>query len=409
VRKLAVKLRFAPDRIISVGQLAEADGRLYFEYDRDFLDGRLALSPFKLPPRPGLIEHLDRRFGQLPGVFDDSLPDGWGLLLMDRAFRAKGIDPASVSPLQRLAYVGTRAMGALTYFPAADLEDADTPTPRSLDLHKLGENAQEVYAGNAVDVLPELIREGGSAGGARPKVLVGVRDDHVVAGAGDLPDGYEHWIVKFCAKADLPDAGPMEFAYAAMAKAAGIQMPPTRLFAVAPGTSYFAVRRFDRGPGNVRAHVHTFGNMIHARFRIPSTDYADLLKVTSALTRNYQDVLRALRQAAFNVAACNRDDHAKNFAFVMNEQGEWSLSPAYDVGFSPGPAGEHAMSILGEGRAPTREHLSKLATEFDVRRPELQAIVESVNAAVSDWPRFADEAGCTAETARAIGLKIKPL
>jgi serine/threonine-protein kinase HipA len=240
-------------------------------------------------------------------------------------------------------------------------------------------------------------------------VLVGVKGDQILSGEDDLPDGFEHWIVKFCAKVDLRDAGPMEFAYAQMARLAGLDMPETRLFKVAKGTSYFGVRRFDRGPGNTRVHVHTFANLIHANFRIPSTDYADLLKVTSALTRNHQDVLRAFRLMVFNIATHNRDDHAKNFAFVMNDAGEWSLSPPYDLGFAHGPGGEHTMTVAGEGRAPTRHHVFQLARQVDIPAKEQLAIIEEVNTTASKWREIADAAGCSKKTTKSIGEQIRPL
>ncbi len=250
---------------------------------------------------------------------------------------------------------------------------------------------------------------GGSPGGARPKVLIGVRGDKIISGEDDLPDGFEHWMVKFSAKADARDAGPIEQAYAAMARAAGIDMPETRLFRVAMDRAYFGVRRFDRGPGNRRLHVHTFGNLIHANFRIPSIDYADLLKVTLALTRNHADVLRAFRRTAFNIAAHVRDDHAKNFAFVMSNAGEWSLSPAYDLSFAPGPGGEHMMAVLGEGRSPTREHLLQLARQCDVKPSDSAAVIDHVNGAIAKWPRFASEAACTRKAAKAVNSRLRPL
>jgi len=148
---------------------------------------------------------------------------------------------------------------------------------------------------------------------------------------------------------------------------------------------------------------------MHANFRIPSTDYADLMKVTGALTRNHEDILRAFRRMVFNIAAHNRDDHAKNFAFVMNEAGEWSLSPAYDLGFAAGPGGEHTMSILGEGRAPTREHVLKLAKQFDIKPKSAISIIDEVNAAMAKWSRFASEAGCTKKATRAIVSVVRPL
>jgi serine/threonine-protein kinase HipA len=405
VRKLTVRLRWSPTSSMNVGQLAEVDRRIYFEYDSDFQSHNLRISPYTLPLRRGLIEHVDRAFGPLPGVIDDSLPDGWGSLLIDRLFRRRGLDPASVSPLERLSYLGTRTMGALTYHPPQEVERDE----RLLDLHEIGKNAQEVYSGKTVEVLSQLMRAGGSPGGARPKIVAGIKGDHIISGEDDLPDGFDPWIIKFSAKADARDAGPIEFAYAAMACGAGIDMPERRLFKVTKNLSYFGVRRFDRSAGNTRLHVHTFANMIHANFRIPSTDYADLLKVTIALTRNHQDTLRAFRRIVFNIAAHNRDDHAKNFAFVMDQRGGWSLSPAYDLGFATGPGGEHTMTVLGEGRLPTREHVLRLAKQFDIKVKEATGIIEQVNRSAAKWKTFAGEAGCTKKTVNHIGKYIRAI
>lgn len=408
MKKLTVKLTRSTDDAITVGTLAEQNRRIYFEFDPAFLDTGLNLSPFKLPLQPGLIEHVDLAFGPLPGVFDDSLPDGWGLLLMDRHFRKQRLDPATLSPIDRLIYLGTRTMGALTYHPPLKMERDD----RLIDLFELGRNAAEVLAGDVAEVLPQLMRAGGSPGGARPKVLVGIHGDQIISGEDNLHEGFEHWIVKFAAKVDVRDAGPMEYAYALMAKAAGIVLPEFRLLEVRHGRSsrhYFGVKRFDRMPGNARIHTHTFAGLIHANFRIPSTDYGDLLKVTRALTRNHSDVLRTFRQMVFNVAAHNRDDHAKNFTFMLNSDDEWSLTPAYDLIFSSGPGGEHTMTVLGEGRQPTTSHCMKLAEQAGIKPREASAIIEAVNAAVARWPDFADQAGCTRKITTMISRAIRPM
>lgn len=399
MKKIRVRLNWSPENVIDVGELADVDGRIFYEFDPTFFDRKLNPSPFKLPVRPGLIEHVDRTFGPLPGLIDDSLPDGWGRLLMDRMFRKRGLDPATVSPLERLSYLGTRTMGALTFHPPDEEDHRDEPL---LDLYKLGKNAQAVLAGKTVVVLPQLMRAGASPGGARPKVLVGIRGDELRSGEGNLPAGFEHWIIKFPAKEDSRDAGPVEYAYSSMARKAGIDMPPTLLFRLRKAEAYFGVRRFDRMPANHRLHVHTFGNLIHANYRIPSTDYADLLKVTLALTWNHVDVLRVFRQMIFNIAAHNHDDHAKNFAFIMNPLGEWNLSPAYDLTHSAGPAGEHMMTVAGEGQAPGREQVLALAMKFGVSRSELEPIVDQVNASLKDWQNLADDAGCTKKRSRAI-------
>jgi len=339
-------------------------------------------------------------------VFDDSLPDGWGLLLMDRHFHSRGLDPAEVSPLDRLSWLGTRTMGALTYHPPAQLENADS---RVFDLHDLARQSDEILAGNAKEVLPQLLRAGGSPGGARAKVLVGFRPDteEVVSGEGVLGDAFEHWIVKFVAKTEAPDAGPIEYAYSLMAAAAGIDMPATRLFETCEGDRFFGVKRFDRD-SNRRFHVHTFGNLIQVDFRVPSADYADLLKATSLLTRNHQEVLRAFRRLVFNVLAHNRDDHVKNFAFVLDDTtGDWRQTPAYDLQNTPGPGGEHTMTVAGEGRNPDRSHMMQLARQADMSEREAEHIMEEVRSAVGCWPDHATKAGVSAAGKNRIGDSIK--
>jgi serine/threonine-protein kinase HipA len=403
MRKLEVRLVQEPGRERVVGWLAEAGPRpasrqIYFEYDPAFLRDPLWLSPFKLPPQPGLVEHRDHAFGPLFGLFDDSLPDGWGLLLMDRFFEQQGLPLAEVSVLDRLAYLGTRTMGALTYHPPAKPEGREV---RRLDLHAMARASQEVIQGSAKEVLPQLLRAGGSPGGARPKVLVGVSGEEILSGEDDLPAGFAHWIVKFHTRQDAPDAGPAELAYSLMARDAGIAMPPTRLFETAQGERFFGAERFDR-QGNHRFHVHTFGNLIQANFRIPSCDYRQLLEVTRVLTRNHQDVLESYRRMVFNVLAHNRDDHVKNFAFRMTSEGIWALAPAYDLVFTPGPAGEHTMTVAGEGRAPARRHLLQLADLAGLAGSEASSILDEVAGAVARWRGHAGEAGVGARAVKAV-------
>lgn len=390
-----LEVRFAPgpgDPGRRVGTLGAQRGRVYFEYAQAWLDSGLNLSPFRLPFQAGVHEHRDRAFGPLPGVFADSLPDGWGLLLMDRHFRGLGRDPATLGPLDRLAWLGTRTMGALTYHPPAGPEGADAAP---FDLEELARQSEEVLAGRSGTVLPQLLRAGGSPGGARPKVLVGFdpASDQVRSGESDLPEAFQPWLVKFPAKDEGPAAGAVECAYAGMARSAGLDLPETRLFETPEGGRYFGTRRFDRSSGR-RYHIHSFGNLIHADFRIPSCDYLDLLKVTAMLTRDHREVLEAFRRMVFNVFAHNRDDHAKNFAFRLDDRtGAWTLTPAFDLTFSPGPGGEHTMTLAGEGRTPGRDHLLRVARERDVNRTDAEAIVEEVAAAVTRWPEFAAEAG----------------
>lgn len=406
MRRLDVRFTRAPRDSLPVGTLAEDRRRVFFQYHQEFLATKLNLSPFTIPLRPELFEHKDLAFGPLPGLFDDSLPDGWGMLLMDRHFRRLGHDTATISPLDRLAWLGSRTMGALTYHPPSSRTDEGGPL---LDLHELARQSQQVLAGKAVDVLPQLLRAGGTPGGARPKVLVGVKGDSLVSGEDDLPEGFEHWIVKFHTEAEGPDAGPIEYAYALMAAASGIDMPPVRLFETAEGDRFFGVKRFDRD-GNRRFHVHTFGNLIQSNFRIPSMDYTDLLRATGVLTRNQANVRQAFRRMVFNVLAHNRDDHVKNFAFLLDDStGNWSLSPAYDLLWTAGPGGEHTMTVAGEGRSPTREHLLKVADREGVPARQAAAVINEVGAAVARWKRFASESGVSKSTCRRIEGRLYEL
>lgn len=406
MRKLSVRFTRTPAESLAVGTLAEERGRVYFEYEPTFLASGWNLSPLRLPFEAALFEHRDLEFGPLPGLFDDSLPDGWGLLLMDRHFRSLGKRPAEIGPLERLAWLGTRTMGALTYHPPQRGEDRG---PDDIDLGELARQSQAILAGDAADVLPQLLRAGGSPGGARPKVLVGVRGKRLVSGADDPPAGFEPWLVKFPAKKDMADAGPVEYAYALMAGAAGIDIPPTRLFKTGDGGRFFGVKRFDRD-GNRRFHVHTFGNLIQSNFRVPSADYADLFKAAALLTRDHRDVVAVLRRMTFNVLAHNRDDHVKNFAFRFDDaRNEWRLSPAYDLVYAAGPGGEHTLALAGEGKNPGRAHIVRLAEQAGVARSRVATVIEEVRAAVNRWGEFAAEAGVSKAGMREIASSFPKL
>lgn len=394
MRKLEVRLDWGDEQVL-VGTLAEQERVLYFEYDSAFIAKPLPISPFKLPVQPGVFEHREREFGDVFGVFNDSLPDGWGLLLMDREFRKRGHDPAALSVLDRLAYIGTRGMGALTYHPPAA---PDAEGEFLIDLDELAHQAERVLEGSAEEILPALRIAGGSPGGARPKVLVGVGEDgRLISGTSDLPEGYRHFIVKFPAREDLPDIGAVEAAYALMAREAGIDVPTTRLFETGDGGRYFGAERFDR-PGALRLHMHTLSGLFHASHRIPSMEYEGLLKATMALTRDHRQMEEAFRRMAFNVFAHNRDDHVKNFSYLMDRSGEWRFAPAYDIVFSQGPRGEHTMAVAGEAARPTERDMLRVAEECDVDRRRAREIIRQVRDAVNRWPRFALDTRVSGET-----------
>jgi serine/threonine-protein kinase HipA len=395
---LTVSLALATKRH-KVGRLAVRDRRIYFEYDPNFRATGLEISPFKLPVKTGLLEGDLSLFDGLHGVFNDSLPDGWGRLLIDRQLRSKGVEPETLTPLDRLAHVGQRGMGALLYEP--DYSEAGFEEDLSLD--KLATESFQVLEGE--DIFEELLTLNGSSAGARPKVMVGVNEDFssVIHGVDDLKHGYEHWLVKFPSSTDPKDICAIEYAYSLMAKAAGVVMMPTHLFPARKGAGYFGVRRFDR-EGNDRIHMHTACGLLNADFRVPSLDYKSLLEATKVLTKDQREVEKMYRLAVFNVLAHNRDDHSKNFSFLMDSSGVWRVSPAYDLTFSSGPAGEHSTLVMGEGREPHEEHLLQLAKTVSIKKPE--DVVDQVQQIVRDWRKYAEQAGVSKSSIERIAKVI---
>ncbi|MDD7987198.1 type II toxin-antitoxin system HipA family toxin [Lentisphaera marina] len=384
MKKLEVYYQQSESDSRLIGTLAEQDRKIYFEYASDFLSEPLWLSPFKLAPKSGLYEFKDYDFGQVFGLFDDSLPDGWGLLLMDRMFRKQGLNPNHLSILDRLAYLGSRTMGALSYRPCSQSEDV---LREVLDLQIMADEVEKVWQGSLSDVLPQLLHHGGSPGGARPKVLAGIKGDEIIT-ADILPDGFEAWILKFIAPNEHNDSGKLEYVYSQMARKSGLRMPETRLYKSADESYYFGIKRFDRKAGK-RVHIHTFGNLIHCNYRIPSSDYLDLLKVTRVLTKNQEDVEQVFRQAVFNIASHNRDDHVKNFSFIYDK--EWSAAPAYDLTFNSGPGGEHSMSLCGEGKNPTGQGLVKLAEKSGISVKQVKSTIEEVSESLNQFSSLAKE------------------
>ncbi len=389
VNVLEVKLCFREDPF-PVGRLALRDHRIYFEYYPSFLGKGLNISPFMLPLREGIHTFESSPFEGLPGLFNDSLPDGWGRLLFDRYIMSKGLSPREVSPLDRLAHVGTRGLGALTYDPEVERsEEYD-----GLDLDHLASQVTEVLQGDAPEVIEELLALNGSSAGARPKAMIDVSDTlgKIRYGGTQTEQGFSPWIVKFPNTQDGTDAGAVEYIYALMAKDAGVITPQVHLFRAEEGPGYFAVRRSDRD-GNRRLHMHSVSGLMHADHRLPALDYEEILSLTFMLTRDIREVEKMYRLAVFNVLAHNRDDHAKNFSFLMDESGQWKLSPAYDLTFSSGPGGEQSTLVLGEGRSVDREQLVTLGLRAKVPKPQIRDILDQTQSALSRWPALAAQYG----------------
>jgi serine/threonine-protein kinase HipA len=391
--KLSVSLELE-GQVMPVGNLAWSgrDNRAYFEFGQDFIGRGLPISPYKLPLKDGATPATATPFGGLHGLFNDTLPDGWGRWLLDRLLRQHNYNKDDPTPVDRLTYVGTRGMGALRYEPENVFRDPKTDEEIDLDwLATQSENIQDDFGEADVDRLHEMQ---GSSGGARPKVMVGRNSStgRMVPDVGKpLPKDFEPWIVKFRSKAnDHAEIGPEEYAYSLMAKAAAVDMPETKLLKAQKG-KYFAVRRFDR-TSKGRAHVQTISGLLEVDHNVPQIDYEMLLKVVRSLTRQDEYVRQVFRRMAFNVVARNRDDHSRNHAFEMGADGIWKPTPAYDLTLSAGPGGQHSLAIAGEGKNPGHKHILAEAARASISKGDAEEIYEQVRAAVDKWPDYAKQA-----------------
>lgn len=338
-----------------VGRMAlTPQGLCGFEYDVDWIQSGFSISPFYLPLKPGLIMAKRDPFAGNFGVFDDSLPDGWGNLLLDRYLQEKGIDSYKLNILERLSLIGSTGRGALEYQPYKSIATDD----EFLNFDRLAKEAEKILkskeSAGSVDL---LYKYGGSSGGASPKVFAKIGDSE--------------WLVKFKATSDHVNVGEIEYNYSLLAKECGIRMAETHLF----NGRYFGVERFDRIPQS-KIHTISAAGLLHANYRIPSLDYSLLLKLTLNLTKNMEQVAEMFRLMVFNILISNRDDHAKNFSFQWID-GEWKLSPAYDLLPSSGFNGYHTTTINGKGE-PTLADVIALATEIGLSKQLANKIIEEL-------------------------------
>lgn len=339
-----------------VGRIAlTKEGLCAFEYSAEWLQTGFSISPFELPLRSGVFIAKPRPFDNGFGVFNDSLPDGWGLLILDRYLQQQGINPRTLTLIDRLALVGSTGRGALEFRP-----DKSVVTQQEYaDFEKLALEAEKIldndeYEGIGIE---EFQHRGGSPGGARPKIFIRY-------------EGKE-WLVKFRAKQDPKYIGLDEYNYSLLAQKCGIEMPETQLFE----NKYFGVERFDRTPKG-KLHVVSIAGLIGADYRIPSIDYSHIFQVCTALTHSVAEMWKVYRLMVFNYLIENKDDHAKNFAFIYRE-GDWHFSPAYDLLPSYGMNGFHTTSI-NNSIEPTRDDLIAVAVKAGLNSKEAEEIFNAI-------------------------------
>jgi len=404
VEKIMVSIQLNEEEI-PVGELVSEGKNIYFKYNADFVKRGLEISPIKLKLN-NLINAADPiPFEGLYGVFADSLPDGWGKLLLDRALTSRGVIVDAITVLDRLAYVGSSGMGALTYKPELEQEELEV---FEVELDKIAKATNQIISGSATDVLDDLFKLGGSSGGARPKILVGYnsKTENIIGSNQTLPNDYDHWLIKFPSSFDRLDIANIEFAYYKMALDAGIEMSESKLFQGLSGQSYFGTKRFDR-IGNKRLHLHSAAGIMHDNFRLSSMDYGDLMDCAFQLERDVRAYEKILRLAAFNVFAHNRDDHSKNFAFLMDADGTWKVAPAYDLTFSTSGRGMHSTSVARESKNPTSKHLMELGKYFDIK--DANKIIEEVQAVVFNWEIYAKQCDLIIESKNQIKKTINSI
>jgi len=353
-----------------VGTLAETSERtIAFKYHPSWLEDGFSVNPFSLPLEERAFVPKLEPFQGLFGVFSDSLPDGWGRLLVDRVMIKHRIDPRKTGSLKRLGIVGSSGMGALTYHPEVAFQNKEPLQ----DLDRIAEECKQILVSDYSEDLDELFMLGGSSGGARPKILTKV-------------DG-EEWIIKFPSSEDKANIGLMEYEYSLCAKKCGIEMTETKLFPSAKNEGYFGTKRFDRVVNDMgavkRRHMISASGLLETSHRVPNLDYNLLMKLIMSLTKDYYEIEKLYRLMCFNVFAHNRDDHSKNFSFIYNEdERKWQLSPAYDLTFSYSIGGEHATTVNGNGVNPGEKELLAVASQIKLSERKAKDIIAEVRECV---------------------------
>ena len=390
-----------------------------FEYDADFLKRGLDIAPITMPleeARSGHTLHSfpalnPETFKRLPGLLADTLPDKFGQAIVDTWLARQGRSPDDFSIIERLCYTGSRAMGALEFMPVV-IKHLDQAV--DVDINEMVSLVREIISQrNRIDVtltddertnkdaLLDILRIGTSAGGARAKAVIAYNEASgaVMSGQAQAPAGFDHWLLKFDGASDIElgetaGYGRIEFAYYQMAKAAGITMMESRLLEE-NGRAHFMTRRFDRADGN-KLHLQSLCAIAHYDFNMTGAyGYEQALMIMRKIRLSKKEQRQLYRRMVFNVIARNQDDHTKNIAFLMNQAGEWSLSPAFDMTYSHNPAGrwtdQHQMTINGKRDHFTKEDLLNVAASSDLKGAK--DVIQEVMDAVKQWPDFAKRAG----------------
>lgn len=355
-----------------------------FEYSDDAIRKGLELSRLTLPLNgPRLRRDFPAHQLGLPGPVYDSLPDGWGMLLMDRLFKRRGLHAARIGPLERLTWVGNNAMGAMTFQPVQP--EAEQVSREEVPLDQLASEVQEVLSGEGGEFLQKLLQMGGSPQGARPKALL-YRDAVTSKFTTSPLPGAEAWLIKFPARHEHAEVCAIEAVYAECLRQCGIATPDTAYFTLPDGQAAFATRRFDRQQ-EMRIPMQSLAALTGANYQVPGAlDYRTFLRATQICTNDVREKAKAFERVVFNVAFNNRDDHPKNFAYLMSAEGNWTLAPAYDVTYCDGPGGYHQMDVMGEALDIERKQLQRLGEqEAELPTVKVNEIIDRIGEYAAAW------------------------
>lgn len=357
-----------------------------FQYSQEARQRGLELSAYQLPLEGTTLRRaFPEHQLQLPGPVYDALPDGWGMLLMDRMFRRRGLTTARIGALERLAYIGGNAMGAMTFEPVEP--EGEAPKVH-IPLEQLAVEVQQVLHGEGAEFLQTLLLVGGSPQGARPKALV-YRDPQSGSFTTAVTRGFEAWLVKLPAQGEHPEVCAIEMVYAECLRRCGMETPDTQYFSLPSGQAAFASKRFDRHDG-LRVPMQSLAAFTGADYRTPGAlESVSFLRATQICTNDVREMGLAFERIVFNVAFNNRDDHPKNFAYLMAKNGRWRLAPAYDVTFCEGPGGYHQMDVMGEALAISRVHMLRLAEEAEVPQDVAGTMIDRICEVASQFTAIA--------------------
>ncbi|MCV6608499.1 MAG: HipA domain-containing protein [Campylobacterales bacterium] len=402
-----------------IGTILYDYGIVYFEYDKIFKSSGLEISPLKLPlTLSGVYTNKDDYYFEgLAGVFHDTIPDKFGTKVIEKYYESKGTPPHKLNVIDKLMFIGNKSIGAITFKPSSHTLNSEE-VESIIELKEFYENAKKVVEGDSIEVIDEMLNfmdSAASAGGARAKAVIGFNPDNkkMISGVkNDLKKGYQHYILKFDSEKESGKSytfTKLEYLYMTLAKRCGINIPEIDLIDQGNLTHYL-IKRFDRTKQNKRIHLHSVAGLTHSNFNIPGHySYDSLLRLTRHLTKDQSAIEEQFKRVVFNIIGRNQDDHAKNFSFLMDSGGSWSLSPAYDITYANGEGytKNHQLSLNGKTNNFNKEDLLELATKHSIKKEDAEIMIERTKHILSSFEEKAKELEIDTELIKIVSKDLR--